>query len=189
MPPDPTQPDLTLLGIIFGVNIGFSAIDSLAGNLMQALRNCTGKQIDKYRDAKWIRSIAPTDTAKDEAKRNLLGNAVQKVLDYAAGADSLFGTNVMCWKIVMALSAAAAFVFMAVPYAPWWAAYLILPVPLCFVSCLIELDIFQRRLSKKCNEVELIYNNLRDDNAFPQTDTNKDSVESRLSALEALLKK
>ena len=189
MPPDPTQPDLTLLGIIFGVNIGFSAIDSLAGDLLKALRSRIGTRLDKYRDAKWMRSIAPTDTVKDETKRNLLGKAVQKVLDYAAGAGSLCSTNVMYWKIVMATAAAVAFVFMAIPCAPWWTAFLILPVPLCFGSCLIELAIFRYRLSKKCNEVELIYNNLRDDNAFPKTDTIKDSVESRLSALEALLKK
>lgn len=189
MQPDFVQPDLTLLGIIFGVNIGFSAIDSLAGNLLQALRNCTGKQIDKYRDAKWIRSIAPTDTATDETKRKLLMKSVSKVLVYADGTGGLFGTNAMCWKIVMAIAATTAFVFMAIPYAPWWAAFLILPVPLCFASCLIELAVFRHRLGKKCDEVELIYNNLRDDNAFPQTDTDKSSVESRLSALEALLKK
>ena len=89
----------------------------------------------------------------------------------------------------MAIAAATAFVFMAIPYTPWWVAFLILPVPLCFVSCLIELAIFKHRLSKKCNEVELISSNLREDNDFPQTDTNKDSVESRLAALESLLKK
>lgn len=182
------QPDLTLLGIIFGVNIGFSTIDSLAGNLLQALRRCTGKRLAKYRDAKWIRSIAPTDTVKDEAKRALLTKVINKVLIYAEGTDDLFRTNVFWWKIAMVAAAATTFVFMAIPYAPWWSAFLIIPVPLCFFSCLIELGIFRLRIGKKCNEVELIYNNLRDDNLIPKEESDKGSVESRLTALESLLK-
>lgn len=183
------QPDLTLLGIIFGVNIGFSTIDSLAGNLLQSLRRCTGRRLVKYRDAKWIRSIAPADTVKDEAKRNLLAKVIRKVLDYADQTDDLFRMNVFCWKIAMAVASATAFVFMAIPYVPWWSSLLILPVPLCFCSCLLELWFFRRRLGKKCNEVELIYSNLKEDNAIPTGETDKGSVESRLSALETLLGK
>jgi hypothetical protein len=183
------QPDLTLLGIIFGVNIGFSTIDSLAGNLLQSLRRCTGRRLVKYRDAKWIRSIAPTDTVKDEAKRNLLVKVIRKVLVYAEQTGDLFRTNVVCWKVAMAAAAATSFVFMAIPYVPWWSSLLILPVPLCFCSCLIELLIFRFRLGRKCNEVELIYSNLKEDNAIPKGDTDKGSVETRLSALESLLGK
>lgn len=183
------QPDLTVLGIVFGVNIGFSAIDSLVGDLLKTLRRCTGKRIAKYRDSKWIESIAPTDTAKDEAKRNLLAGVIRKVLDCAGRTDNLFRTNAAIWKAIMAISAIVAFVFMAIPFAPRWAAFLILPVPLCFISCLIELLVFNRRLGKKCNEVEMIYSNLKEDDEIPKAETDSKSVESRLSAIEAFLAK
>ena len=183
------EPDLTLLSIIFGVNAGFSAIDSLAGNLLEALRKCTGKRLVKYRDAKWIKNIAPTDTVKDETKRLLLTKVVGKVLAFADQTGNLFRTNVFCWKVVMALAAVTSFVFMAIPYAPWWSAFLILPVPLCFCSCLIELGIFKIRIGKKCNEVESIYNNLKEDSSITDSATDKGSVEARLASLEALLKK
>jgi len=183
------EPDLTLPGIIFGVNVGFSTIDSLAGNLLEALRKCTGKRIGKYRDANWIRSIAPTDTVKDEARRNLLSKVIHKVLAYADQTDDLFRANAFFWKVVMAMAAAAAFVFMAIPYVRWWSSLLILPIPLCFCSCLIELLVFRIKLGKKCNEVETIYNNLKDDNAIPGTQTDMGSVEMRLLAIEELLVK
>lgn len=183
------EPDLTLLSIIFGVNVGFSAIDSLAGNLLEALRKCTGKRLVKYRDAKWIKNIAPTDTVKDETKRILMTKVVSKVLAFADQTDNLFRTNVFCWKVAMALAAVTSFVCMAIPYAPWGSAFLILPMPLCFCSCLIELWIFRKRLGKKCNEVESFYNNLKEDCSISDGSTDKGSVEARLASLEALLKK
>ncbi len=180
------QPDLTLLTIVFSVNMGFSAIDSLAGNLLESLRRRTDRRMGKYRDAKWIRRIAPTDTAKDEAKRDLLVKVVKKVLLYAKHADDLFRTNVFVWKIIMAAAAATSFVFIAIPFAPWWTALLILPVPFCFVSCLIELLVFNKRLGKKCDEVEIVYGNLQDDNDIPSNVADRESVETKLAAQESL---
>lgn len=185
MLPD-ANPDLTVLGIVFGMNVGFSAVDSLVGNLLQSLKKSTGKRINKYRDAKWIAGIAPTDTAKDATKRNLLSNVIKKALNYADKADDLFRVNVVIWKSIMAAAAVVAFVFMAIPFVPWWSALLVLPVPFCFCSCLIELFVFRKKLGKKCAEVESMRDNILETEANPDEEADDQSVKARLSSLESL---
>lgn len=185
MSPD-ANPDLTVLGIVFGTNVGFSAVDSLVGDLLRSLKRNTGKRIEKYRDAKWIAGIAPTDTAKDATKRTLLANVIKKAIGYADQADNLFRVNVVVWKSIMAAAAATAFVFMAIPFAPRWSALLVLPVPFCFGSCLIELWVFHHRLNKKCADVESMRENILETEANPDGEADDKSVEARLSALEAL---
>ena len=146
--------DVTLLSVIFAFNAGFSTVDSIVGGMIKNLRSKIRHRVCCYTEAKWIRSIAPTDTEKDKVKRSVLTALVKGVTDMQKEIPDMFSTNAFWWKIVMALSAAIALYCMAVPHTQRITLLLALPIPLFMLACRIELRSFNKRFGDACKNLE-----------------------------------
>lgn len=157
-------PDLTVLSVIFGVNIGFSSIDSIVAGLVATMQGRISKKISKYRTGEWMMKIAPSETAIDKAKREILNNALKKEVGSVTNeVQNLFNTNAIVWKKIMALAAIVSFFLMVIKFDAWLTNLLILPIPLFLVSCRIERWCFFYRLRKGCRKVEDICSTITDE--------------------------
>lgn len=202
--PDPAQPeswwlialkwivadgsggDLTMLGAIFTLNAGFSALDILVHGIITPLRTKLRKRLSKYRDANWMRAIAPSETERDQGKRDILAALVSEVDKLESEIPDLFKNTSRKWKWVMAAAATLALVLMAIPYSGRIVLVLALTIPGFYLSCRIELSWFNRRLETACknldNNYEAIKTNCRSEDSSTSISTKLDSIESKIAS-------
>lgn len=174
--------DLTLLGVIFTINAGFSSLDILIHNIVTPLRAKLRKRLSKYRDANWMRAIAPSETERDQGKREVLAALVNEVASLEAEIPELFKGTSRRWKRIMAVTAALTVVLMAIPYTGRIVILLSLTVPLFYWRCRKELDRFNKKLEEACGNLDKNYNTIK----ASCVDTNSsNAMETQLAAMES----
>lgn len=171
--------DVTLLSVLFAFNAGFSSVDSIVSGMLKNLRSEIRHRVCHYTETDWIRSIAPTDTEQDKAKRSILTALVKGVTDMQNEIPSMFCRNAFWWKIVMAISAAIALYCMATQHTERLTLLLALPIPLFMLSCRVELRAFNARFDEACKNLEKERKLIKEvDATSPKTE----SVVSKISA-------
>ena len=182
---DGTNGDLTLLGVIFSLNAGFSALDVLVHGIITPLRAKLRKRLSKYRDANWMRAIAPSETERDQGKRDVLNALVNEVEKLESEIPDLFRGTSRTWKWIMAVAAAIALVLMAIPYSGRVVIVLALTVPLFYLNCRHELNRFNSRLDEACKSLDKSYAAIKTNCNNEESSTN---ISDKLASIELKMK-
>lgn len=182
---DCSHGDLTLLGVIFTLNAGFSAVDILVHGIVTPLRAKLRKRLSKYRDANWMRAIAPSETERDQGKRDVLAALVTEVEKLESEIPELFKGTSRTWKWIMAGAAAIALVLMAIPYSGRIVIVLALTVPLFYINCRIELSRFNSKLDDACRNLDKSYTAIKTNCNSEDSSTN---VSAKLTSIESKMK-
>ena len=182
---DGTNGDLTLLGVIFSLNAGFSALDVLVHGIVTPLRAKLRKRLSKYRDANWMRAIAPSETERDQGKRDVMAALVAEVEKLEADIPELFKNTSRTWKWIMAAAAAIALVLMTIPYSGRVVIVLALTVPLFYLNCRLELSRFNSKLDDACKSLDKSYTAIKSNCSNEDSSTN---VSAKLASIESKMK-
>lgn len=174
--------DLTLLGIIFSLNAGFSSIDILAHGIVTPLRAKLRKRLSKYRDANWMRAIAPSETERDQGKRDVLEALVNEVTKLESEIPELFKDTSKRWKRIMAGVAAIVLVLMAIPYNGRIVIVFALTIPGFYWSCRREQKAFDSKLEDACKNLDQNYKAIKESCGASDASEN---VSDRLNSIES----
>lgn len=179
---DASGGDLTLLGAIFTLNAGFSSIDILAHGIVTPLRAKLRKRLSKYRDANWIRAIAPSETERDQGKREVLKALVDEVTKLESEIPDLFKNTLKLWKRIMAVTAAIVLMLMAIPYSGRIVILLACTIPGFYLHCRREKKLFTAKLDNACNNLDQNYKAIKENCGANDA---SESVSNKLTSIES----
>ena len=179
---DVSEGDLTLLGVLFTLNASFSSVDILIHGIVSPLRTKLRKRLNRYRDAKWMRAIAPSENERDQGKRDVLNALVNDVTSFESEIPELFKGTARTWKWIMATVSAVTLLLMAIPYSGRIVVLLALTIPGFYLHCRIELRNFNKKLDAACSNLDKSYKAIKDNCA---TSNSLDNVADRLSVIES----
>lgn len=174
--------DLTLLGAIFTLNAGFSAVDILVHGIVSPLRAKLRSRLSKYRDANWMRAIAPSETERDQGKRDVLDALVKEVTKRESEIPDLFKDTSRRWKWVMAAAAAIALVLMAIPYSGRIVILLACTIPGFYLHCWLEKNAFNSKLETACENLDNNYKAIKESCGANDA---SESVSDKLTTIES----
>ena len=183
---EPSGSDCTFLGVTFALNASFAYVDSFMRSFMESMRDDFNRLVAKYRDQKWIESVANGNSAEALGKKERLVAVAKEALELENEIPKLFTEKARFWKRVMVVTSVFLLCCMVIPYRGRILVLLALPVPVFLHKCAKERDDFNIRAQEACREIDKSYERIKNSTDVAP-DTERNAILNSLGKVEKTL--